>query len=90
MRSTTGWPLSADNAFCRPEESIQLTLGAGRTTTAESVVTKTKKRRQHTFNGAASRLQTNRRMSFHQIFSNSASFVSTCFSTEATYLSVSF
>ena len=52
MRSTTGWPLNADNALCRPEESIQLTFGAGRTTTAESVVTKTRKRRQHTFTGA--------------------------------------
>jgi hypothetical protein len=86
-----GWPLSADNDFCRPEESIQLTLGAGRTTTAESVVTKTKKRRQHTFHGAErSGLGQAGECTFIQIFNNSASFVSTCFSTEATYLSVSF
>ena len=52
MRSTHRLAFERRQAFCRPEESIQLTLGAGRTTTAESVVTKTKKRRQHTFNGA--------------------------------------
>ena len=88
----TGCPLRADKCSLAARGVDPTELGAGRTTTAESVVVKTHEKQTGKFSTAKATADfaRDRGQAFHQIFINSASFASTCFSTVATYLSVSF